>query len=92
MTKEEFKAVYIEAGLTMSGTTDFIDRVVGKLYDARQESKHYSEVIDLMNTVARHSALEVKCRCCKQYYEIRCELSEFDPDMSYCGKDQYCTP
>lgn len=37
------------------------------------------------------SGWEAKCRCCDEWYEIGCDASEFNPDMSYCGS-QWCLP
>jgi hypothetical protein len=33
-----------------------------------------------------------ECRSCGCSYELPCELSEFDQDMSYCGRSSHCLP
>ena len=32
------------------------------------------------------------CRSCERNYEIYCEAHEFEPDQSYCGRNEWCTP
>lgn len=35
---------------------------------------------------------KAKCCCCDNYYELYCDLSEFDPEYSYCGSGPRCCP
>lgn len=32
------------------------------------------------------------CRTCDQAVELHCDLSEFDPEMAYCGGSPRCLP
>lgn len=32
------------------------------------------------------------CRSCGNSYTYDCEIEDFDPDMSYCGRSDRCIP
>jgi hypothetical protein len=32
------------------------------------------------------------CKTCRNDYELPCEAAEFDPGMSYCGRNEWCLP
>lgn len=36
--------------------------------------------------------LVATCRSCERTYELPCDVSEFTPDMSYCGGSPWCLP
>lgn len=49
------------------------------------------ELPDFINERA-DGTLEAKCRSCGCWYELPCDLAEFDPDYSYCGGSGRCIP
>lgn len=51
-------------------------------------------LIQQMDEIAAENNIRVKCRKCECYYDLPCDLSEFDPEYSYCGKGgpSPCTP
>lgn len=51
-------------------------------------------LIQRMDEIAAENTIMVKCRKCDCHYELPCDLSEFDPEYSYCGKGgpSPCTP
>lgn len=51
-------------------------------------------LIQQMDEIAAENTIMVKCRKCDCHYELPCDLSEFDPEYSYCGKGgpSPCTP
>lgn len=90
MNEQEYIETFLEGAIL--APEDRLALTLSHVWSLRRQIKNLQGTIELMDEVARDSSLQVKCRSCEQYYEIPCELSEFDPDMSYCGKDQYCTP
>ncbi|AMR57907.1 hypothetical protein vB_PsyM_KIL5_0007 [Pseudomonas phage vB_PsyM_KIL5] len=91
MTEQDYIDAFIEGAVT-ADKSKVVVFLLSTLYQTRKQCVALQEQIGLMDTVARDSSVEVECRSCEQYYELPCELSEFDPDMSYCGRDHYCTP
>lgn len=51
-------------------------------------------LIQQMDEIAAENTIMVKCRKCDCHYELPCDLYEFDPEYSYCGKGgpSPCTP
>lgn len=51
-------------------------------------------LIQQMDEIAAENTIMVKCRKCEGMYELPVDLSEFDPEYSYCGKGgpSPCTP
>lgn len=43
-------------------------------------------LIQRMDEIAAENKIMVKCVKCDCHYELPCDLSEFDPEYSYCGK------
>ena len=63
------------------------------LHEKREHVKALQDMIEEMNqTVIEAGGIYVKCRSCQQKYELPCDLSEFNPSMSYCGGSERCIP
>lgn len=52
----------------------------------------YSELVNYNDPSTLETELEYPCRSCGTYTYLECSPCDFDPDMIYCGKDQYCCP
>lgn len=64
-----------------------------RLHSDREHILFLQELIEKMNQVVSDSpTVQVKCRSCEKMYELPCELSEFEPTMSYCGGSPRCCP
>lgn len=66
-----------------------LEALQGKLEETKASHKAQLEVID---EVASRHTIRVKCRSCEEYYAIDWDLSLYDPQTSYCGKGEWCTP
>lgn len=63
------------------------------VHDARAQVRALQDKIAEMDDIALHAqSLKIKCRSCEQYYDIPCDLSEMNMDMSYCGGSPRCCP
>lgn len=89
VTKEEFITL-VKEGLAVVQADQSIDYLLGKMYDVKldlEKAKRQLKVIDNLSV-----DVKVKCVCCGEYYDIWCDLSEFDPENSYCGRSERCCP
>jgi hypothetical protein len=63
------------------------------LYDTRAQVRALQDMIAEMDDIAISAqSFKIKCRSCEQYYDIPCNLSEMNMDMSYCGGSPRCCP
>jgi hypothetical protein len=67
------------------------------LYLVQQQKEQsdfsHNQQLSIMDQVVSDSGgLYVECRGCGEDYELPCDLSEFHPDMSYCGGSSRCCP
>lgn len=86
-----------------TAVSDLIDklRLVEEFANGRVEELH-KELIKLKSDHKEHLAeiddlvsegtVKVKCRSCDDYYVLDYEISLFDKDQSYCGKNEWCCP
>lgn len=99
MNSNMFADAFIEGVCVSNDVPDFRKvayQLAKMVYDARTETRTkiqaLKDQIAVMDDVARENLSTVKCRGCDEYYDIPCELSEFHPDMSYCGGSPRCCP
>lgn len=97
MSKDQFVSVFLEGSRLSEGNSQaLITNLIGLVYDLRNKQSALHSQIDTMDEVARDAGIQVKCRRCGEYYEIPCDLSEFSPEMSYCGSGHggayHCSP
>jgi hypothetical protein len=98
MTSSDFASAFLEGvkvnASPISGVNyeDLSFTLAKLLHDERTKIKSLKDQIEVMDDVARENLSTVKCRGCDEYYDIPCELSEFHPDMSYCGGSPRCCP
>lgn len=58
---------------------------------ARLKDEHKAH-LELIDEVAAHNHITVLCRSCDNSYTMDYELSQFDPQQSYCGRSPACCP
>lgn len=57
------------------------------------EQSNGAQAAELTDWFRYHAPnMKAKCRSCGRYYEYEGSVNDFDPSMSYCGANQWCTP
>ena len=97
MSKEEFAQAFLEgANVTKMPPVELNGVLAGMIYDLRKQIKRQADRMSIMNDVAAESQFHVKCRGCGEWYDMPCDLIEFDPEYSYCnsghGGAYHCAP
>lgn len=95
MTRNEFKDAFLFGARTRGPVIPndvSIDYLLDAYYDDQVRIRNLQDMIATMNDVAREHLHYVTCKRCGEDYDMPVELSEFNPDMSYCGKDEWCCP
>lgn len=104
MTSTDFAAAFMEGvkinASPISGVNyeDLAFSLAKLLHDSRrtleshrkQAEMHVQAMDDVVNEFP--GIFTVKCRSCEEMYELPCNLSEFNADMSYCGGSPRCCP
>lgn len=57
----------------------------------RLKAEHYAH-LELIDEVAAHNTISVLCKSCDNSYVMDYELSQYDPQQSYCGGSDRCCP
>lgn len=94
MTREDFKEAFLLGAYSRGPITPndgTINYLLDVHYDDKEHIRALQDMIATMNDIARDYIHHVKCRSCGEDYDMPVELSEFDPEYSYCG-GQWCCP
>lgn len=95
MTSQDYMESVME-GARLAGNPCYAtlaQNLCHELYKERQHIRWLEERIDRMDQVSSDAPVfTVRCRACEKAYDLPCELSQFDPDMSYCGGSPRCCP
>ena len=95
MTEEEYISAFME-GCTLAPLPATLTLTLSRVYALSKQVGRLTQEIQMMDDVVRDAGITVKCRGCGEYYDLPCELSEFDPEYSYCnsghGGAYHCAP
>lgn len=71
-----------------------IDRQNAELQTHMEKHAQHLAQMEIINEVCAQNYIKVPCRKCGEDYELPCDISEYDPEYSYCGKGgpSPCTP
>lgn len=75
--------------LTQESASSQIGVLQSELSRVIADHKNHLEIID---EVCASATITAKCRSCDSYYQIDYDISNYDPDVSYCGRSEWCTP
>lgn len=95
MTEQEYIDAFME-GAALSPIKETLALTLSNVWSLRKQVLNLQSQIEIMDDVAREGGITVKCRGCGEYYDMPCELSEFNPEYSYCnsghGGAYHCAP
>ena len=95
MTRDEWKDAFMMGARCKGPITPgdgTIDYLLDTVWDNNEQITLLQNMIADMNSVAAEASVKVECRSCGVYYEMSCDLSEFNPYYSYCGGSDRCCP
>lgn len=100
MEKSKFAEIFIEGvqnSVAANNSPDWKQAAFNLaciVHKEREQVKKLQDKIADMDEIAvlSDTVLTAKCRACGIVYDIPCDLSEFNLNMSYCGGSPRCCP
>jgi hypothetical protein len=95
MNEQQYINALFEGFRLSNGDVEMlVSGLASSLFQESKQVRDLQQKIEEMDQVVSDSrgSVYVKCRSCQEYYDLPCDLSEFNRDYSYCGKNEFCCP